>query len=160
MSALASSFFVVLPVLFLYMYFVKKDKNAYSFAVAIVVFYAVSNIVKLIVKEPRPCDTSSLSWINSYSCESGYAFPSSHATTLTGLAFFFRGYKVLSILYTIWLVVVLFGRVYLGQHYLTDVLVGIVLSIAIYYVISIFKTKINDFLNSIVKKIIPKIAIK
>ncbi len=159
MMLLAESFFAVIPAVVLYMYF-RKDKNVYSFIVAFVLFYAVSELLKFLFAEPRPCAASGLDWINSAACESGFAFPSNHALTLTGLAFFFKNYRYLRVLYLVWLLVVLFGRVYLGQHYLTDVLAGAILSIGLYYLISVYKNRINGLLNSLVHRVSPRIALR
>ena len=160
MALLAKSFFVVLPALVLYMYFYKKDMNAYSFVVAGVVFYVVSDLIKNIVREPRPCNVSELSWINNVGCESSFSFPSNHASVLTGLAFFLRGYKYIRVAYIVWLVLILFGRIYLGVHYFTDVIAGVALSIALYYLVSKYAERINIFLNNLVKKLVPRIALK
>jgi undecaprenyl-diphosphatase len=160
MTVLASSFFVVIPAVFLYMYFVKKDYNSYSFIVTAIILYMISDIIKFIVAEPRPCNVSELNWINNVSCENTFSFPSNHASVLTGLTFFVGKYKYVRILYIVWLVAVLFGRIYLGVHYFTDVIVGVFLSIAVYYIISHYSKKINVLLNNIVKKVIPKIALK
>ena len=123
----ASSFFIVLPAIAIYLFY-KKDKNVFVFAIAVVLLYVIADLIKMLVKEPRPCDVTSLSWINTYGCEGGYSFPSDHAMTLTGLALFINNYKYLRVLYLAWLIMVLFGRVYLGQHYFTDVVAGAVLS--------------------------------
>ncbi len=162
MNLLASSFFVVLPLIALYLYFIKKDKNVYTFAVAVVLFYIISDLIKNLVREPRPChfNITGLNWINNLSCENSFSFPSNHASVLTGLGFFLKNYKYVEILYIAWLILVLFGRVYLGVHYLTDVIAGIFLSIFLYYLLNHFRTKINSVLNNIVKKISPKLALK
>lgn len=160
MTVLASSFFVVIPAVFLYMYFVKKDYNSYSFIVTAIILYMISDIIKFIVAEPRPCNVSELNWINNVSCENTFSFPSNHASVLTGLTFFVGKYKYVRILYIVWLVAVLFGRIYLGVHYFTDVIVGVFLSITVYYIINHYSKKINVLLNNIVKRIIPKIALK
>ena len=83
-------------------------------------------------------------------CESSFSFPSSHATTLTGLYFITRTYKYLNIMYIVWLFLVLFGRVYLGQHYLTDVIAGFIISIAVGYAIIRNKERINNILYKII----------
>ncbi len=160
MGVIGKSFLVVIPFLVLYLYFIKKDANAYTFVVAGILFYIVSDAIKLLTKEPRPCNVAELSWINHISCESSYSFPSNHASVLTGLTFLLGKYRYLQIAYIVWLAMVLFGRVYLGLHYFTDVLAGIALSLLMYYVISKYKNRINKLLNGIVKRILSKLALK
>ncbi|MEM3841324.1 MAG: phosphatase PAP2 family protein [Candidatus Micrarchaeaceae archaeon] len=159
MAILAKSFFVVLPVIALYMYFYRKDPNAYSLVVAGILFFIVSDVIKNIIREPRPCNISELSWINNVGCQSSFSFPSDHAAVLTGLAFFLKGYKYLRLAYVVWLLLILFGRVYLGLHYFTDVIAGVVISIVLYYLLSRYTKQINKFLNKIMKKILPRIAL-
>ncbi len=157
-STLSSSFLIVIPLLAIYLY-LKKDKNVYTFIVAGIVFFIISDIIKMLTMEPRPCNVSELSWINNLGCENTFSFPSNHASVLTGLIFFLKPYKYLRILYFIWLALELFGRVYLGLHYFTDVIAGIALSITLYYIISFYKPKINEILNNLVKRVVPKLAL-
>lgn len=160
MSLLSESYLVVLPAVALYMYVRRKDMNVYSFVVAFVVLYIVSDIIKMIVREPRPCTVGSLSWINSVTCEvSSFGFPSNHASVLTVLPAFMGSYRYVRWMYIVWLVVILFGRVYLGAHYLTDVIAGIAVSIAIGYAIYRYHDSINRTLNGILRKIHPSLAI-
>ncbi len=156
MYYMAESFFVVLPLIAIYL-FLKKDKNVYSFVFAMVVLYAVGTIIKDIIMEPRPCNVTELEWINHFYCEGGYSFPSNHATVLTGLAIFTKNKKVLTGFYIIWLVILLFGRVYLGQHYLTDVIAGIIISIAVSLVIYKYKDIVNKIGDALVKNIFGRI---
>lgn len=149
MSPLADSFYVVLPLIAIYLYLM-KDRNTVLFVGAFVVLFAVSEIIKHIVAEPRPCTQQELSWINVVgACESSYGFPSSHATTLTGLVFFLSKYRVVQALYIVWLIFVLFGRVYLGQHYLTDVVAGILVSLVMGYLIYWKRETLNKFMRPI-----------
>ncbi|MCW6159909.1 MAG: phosphatase PAP2 family protein [Candidatus Micrarchaeales archaeon] len=141
MVPFAESFFIVLPFLALYLVW-KRDNDVYSFILAAVVLFALGEVLKYIFQEARPCSLSSLSWINHPVCESGFAFPSNHAITLTGLIFFLKRYRILQVLYIIWLVVILFGRIYLGQHYLTDVVAGAIISLIIGYVIYHYRNKV------------------
>ncbi|MGC8676326.1 MAG: phosphatase PAP2 family protein [Candidatus Micrarchaeia archaeon] len=136
MQVLGPSFVVVLPLLVIYL-LLRHDKNVFALVAAGVLLYVVSDTIKLIVKEPRPCDVSAtgLSWINAPACESSFSFPSNHASVLTGLALFTSKYKYVRIAYVVWLAIVLFGRVYLGLHYFTDVLAGMAISIIISYAI-------------------------
>ncbi len=143
MGYLAKSFLIVLPLIAVYLYY-KKDRNVFSFVFAGVLLFAVAEVLKTIFKVPRPCELSSYSWINTVGCEGGYGFPSSHAMTLTGLAFFVKNYKYLEVLYIVWLALLLFGRIYLGQHYFTDVLVGAVLSVILAAVLYRYRKLVNS----------------
>lgn len=153
MILLGESFLVVLPVLGLYMLF-KRDMNVYTFVIAGILLFVVSDTIKMIVREPRPCNVSALSWINNPVCEPSFSFPSNHASVLTGLTFFMGNYKYVRILYIVWLVLILFGRVYLGVHYFTDVLAGVGLSLAVAYVIYRYRKPINALADKIVGRII------
>ncbi|MGC8572344.1 MAG: phosphatase PAP2 family protein [Candidatus Micrarchaeia archaeon] len=130
MVYLASSFFIILPLIVIFM-LLKRDNRVYALIAFGIIAFVISELIKYIVKEPRPCNVSQLSWINNVSCESSFSFPSNHASVLTGVIPFLNKYRILQILYIIWLILVLFGRVYLGVHYLTDVIAGIILSIIV-----------------------------
>jgi undecaprenyl-diphosphatase len=152
MAPFAESFFIVLPLVAIWLYY-RKDKNVFSFVFAAVGLFIVGEVIKMIVMEPRPCSLPQLSWINHVGCESGFSFPSNHAMTLTGPILFLRGYTYLRWLYAIWLVLILFGRVYLGQHYLTDVLAGMVISIAIAYIVYRYRERIDRIALGIASRI-------
>ena len=162
MAYLAKSFFIVLPVLVIYL-LLKKDMNVYSFVVAGILLYVVSDAIKIITKEPRPCNVPYLTdvlHINYISCQSSFSFPSNHAGVLTGLTIFLKNYKYVRVLYVVWLVLILFGRIYLGLHYLTDVIAGAALSIVVAYIIYRYRDYINKALNAVVKKILPPLAVE
>lgn len=152
MSLLAVSFLVVLPLVAIWLYY-RKDKNVFSFIVAIVVLYIVGDLLKHIFLEPRPCSLPGFGWINQVGCETGFAFPSDHAMTLTGPILFLKGYGYLRWLYGIWLALILFGRVYLGQHYLTDVLAGMIISIVLAYLIYRYRDRIDGIALRILDRI-------
>ncbi|MGC8662590.1 MAG: phosphatase PAP2 family protein [Candidatus Micrarchaeia archaeon] len=159
MKYIGESFLIVIPLVAIYLYF-KKDKNVFSFSVLFFLLYFTSEIIKLIVREKRPCNIPSLSWINNIGCESSFSFPSNHATVLSGLVLFTSSYKYLEILYTVWLIFVLFGRVYLGLHYFTDVVVGVLISFAIvWFIRKYYSKKINSKLSRIFCIIFRKLKI-
>ena len=62
-----------------------------------------------------------------------YGFPSNHASNTWGLAFFitflFRRYK-LTFFFFLWALLVCYSRMYLGVHYLGDLLIGGLLALA------------------------------
>lgn len=154
MNYFAISFYLVLIGLGAFLY-LKKDKNLFSFALALVALFALSEILKLIFAEPRPCQSEPLAfpWIGGV-CESGFGFPSSHATTLTGLYFFIKEYRYINALYIIWLAIIFFGRVYLGAHYLMDVIAGVIISIIVAAIIYRYKNIINNFIAKIANRVL------
>ncbi|MGC8671611.1 MAG: phosphatase PAP2 family protein [Candidatus Micrarchaeia archaeon] len=145
MQALGPSFIVVLPLLVIYL-LLRHDKNVFALVLAGLLLYLVSDTIKLLVREPRPCDVQAtgLTWINAPACESSFSFPSNHASVLTGLALFTDKYKYVRIAYILWLALVLFGRVYLGLHYLTDVIAGMAISIIISYAIYVYRQRLAE----------------
>ena len=143
MSYFLESYLVVIPLIFLYLLF-KKDRNAFPFAVAFFLLYLLSDLIKMIVKEPRPCSLQGLQYLQTY-CDTGYSFPSSHATALTGLFLFLDG-KYLTLLYLAWVVILLFGKLLLAQHYLTDLAAGALLSILVAGLLRTQSRKINSAL--------------
>ena len=143
MSYFLESYLVVIPLIFLYLLF-KRDRNAFIFAAAFLLLYLISDIIKMIVKEPRPCSLQGLQYLQAY-CDTGYSFPSSHATTLAGL-FLFLNYRYIRILYIAWVVLLLFGKLLLAQHYLTDIVAGVVISLIVAGLLKTQSGKINNIL--------------
>ncbi len=155
MSYWAESFYVVLIVILAYFY-LKKDKNFFPFGIALVVLLLIGETLKDIVREPRPCARGDLAWVSQVACESSYSFPSNHATVLGGLWIFMKNYKYVRAGYIIWLVVVLFGRVYLGQHYFTDVIAGTAISIAGCYIMYKYENAINRIVGKVLARVLGK----
>ena len=92
-----------------------------------------NHIIKEIVKRPRPS-------VFKLTSESSYSFPSSHtmmSTIFYGLLIYFIWEKLknrkLKILLTIIFSIIILGtgisRIYLGAHYATDVLAGLILGL-------------------------------
>ncbi len=150
MSYVVESYFVVLPLIMIYMIY-KKDRNVFSFALAGLVFYLIGDVLKKIIQEPRPCSLSGIEYMKNY-CDTGYSFPSNHATVLTGLALFIN-YKYLRALYILWVILLLFGKVFLAQHYFTDIIAGIIISLVVGRIIQVYSKRINGFLSSVFNRI-------
>ncbi len=153
MSYVVESYYVVLPAVMLYLLY-KKDRNVFSFAFALVALYIIGDVIKAMVREPRPCAVGS-GYITAF-CDTGYSFPSNHATVLTGL-FMFIKYKYLRALYLIWVAVVLFGKVFLAQHYFTDIVAGIIISIAFAKLVQVYSKRINGFFARIFNFVLGKV---
>ena len=154
MSYVVESYLVVLPLILIYLIY-KKDRNVFVFAVAGLLLYIIGDIIKMIIREPRPCSLQGAEYIQNY-CDTGYSFPSNHATVLTGLAPFIN-YKYLRILYVLWVVLLLFGKLFLAQHYLTDLIAGVIISLIVARLLQVYSKKINEVLAGIFNRIFGRV---
>lgn len=138
---------VVLSILIFIMFLVLKQKDkAYKIASSIILSTIINNIVKIIIRRPRPEYITVV--------EKTFSYPSGHtmaSTTLYGILLYLllksnlkKTYKIVfGIILGILPLLVGISRIYLGAHFFTDVfggylLSGIILTI-IYYIDEIKK---------------------
>lgn len=94
-----------------------------------------SELIKNFIQRPRPCnDIDMQSHIHALlgGCSGTYSFPSSHATTHFGMAFYIYltmkpYFKKWGYLFFFWAATVAYGQVYVGIHYPIDVFCGAIL---------------------------------
>lgn len=123
----------------LFIILIKKKKYPLAITINLIAVFIASQLAKAIVERDRPLDM--------LVSAPGYSYPSGHS--MVGLAYFsFLSYLVikyipnkivkiiLPIVFTITILLVGFSRIYLGVHYLSDVLAGFLLG-AIYLIIFI-----------------------
>lgn len=101
--------------------------------------------MKALVKRPRPYTHSGIKSVTDPT--GGWSFPSGHShsianlsTQLSGKVQKTYGYIVASVV----MVLVAFSRMYLGQHFLTDVIVGLALGVALATVLSMLFELLKD----------------
>jgi len=123
MLAITWSYIIVLPILF---YSFLKEKKGKKFVLLILFSYLFSIGLKQLFKEQRPCKVENFPNV---SCENSYSFPSDHAVVLTSPLLILKKKKD----YFAWLLLVLFSRIYLVEHYFHDVAVGFLIGLAISY---------------------------
>ena len=102
----------------------RDHKKIIPLALSFVLYFLIVNVLKMVVARPRPyvdLNNELVNVTNPYR-----SFPSGHATSVSLLIPFFNS----SVSGAIWWVIVIIislSRVYLGVHYLSDVIFGIML---------------------------------
>ena len=136
----------------------KKAENLKVFliflvSVAILITIADQSSVKLfknVFERLRPCHCeqirNSIHILNNH-CGGQFGFVSSHATNMFALAIFlslFFKNKTVTILLVVWATIVAYSRIYLGVHYLGDVLGGAILGTVIAFIVYYIFKKISN----------------
>ena len=133
--------------------FLKNRKTVGLPIISITAFSAFLNLaIKLALSRARPDGFFLTEPTLFYNMPGGFSFPSGHAQT--GSVFYFlitiffahnsshKNKKIAMIFYTIFCILLCTSRVYLGVHFLSDVIAGLCLSVAINsFAIIIFKSK-------------------
>lgn len=152
MTKLGNTITVIIILIILVVCLKKEDK--YSIFYTIITTILTNQIIKNIIRRPRP---DHIRLIN----EGGYSYPSGHSMISIALYGFliYLVYKNIknkvlkSILIALLFIVIIgigLSRVYLGVHYLSDVLAGFFLTIPILIlIVSHFRGNINDKDSSI-----------
>ena len=140
----------------LFYFFKKKDKKLFllslGFFVALgITFLLIDYCIKPIVKESRPFVEfpEILTYFEkyNYTVPKDYSFPSGHSTAAFLALSYFMFIDKKSLFYTIpFAILISFSRVFIGAHYLSDVLagmaIGLVLGIAFNFVFKLIIDKI------------------
>lgn len=134
---------IVLAALFL---IVKKTrKEGVTLAIGLILHVIVCNVLlKNIVARPRPY-TEVEGLVSLIGKLSDYSFPSGHTVvTFMGATVLYKKFpKYIGITAFIWAVITGFSRMYLGVHYLTDILGGGILGIILGYVVVLIVQKLD-----------------
>ncbi|MEP6846438.1 MAG: phosphatase PAP2 family protein [Panacibacter sp.] len=94
-----------------------------------------SGLIKNLVQRTRPCNDDDLRlYVKALlgGCSGTYSFPSSHATTHFGMAFYIYYtmkpyFKKWGYLFFFWAATIAYGQVYVGVHYPIDIFGGAIL---------------------------------
>lgn len=130
------SFWGILIVIFLV--FLVNRKVSYICLGASIIQTSLNRVIKAIVRRPRPN-------VDVFIRESNFSFPSGHAMAITclyGLLIYYlykseiRYRKLLIVICVLIIVLVSLSRVYLGVHYFSDIIGGILLSLSLVLYIS------------------------
>lgn len=135
--------FMVIAILF---YWLFNKKGAYKFVTAFLFSTAVTGALKTLIKRPRPFDYAP-DKINSIGPKTqGYSFPSGHsqaAAVITLGTWKLTKNKIIRVLLIFNIILIPLSRLYLAQHYPTDVLVGLLIGILMVLLIYFIFDKIK-----------------
>ena len=136
--------------------YMRKDKqikqNGYELLINIAVSQLITEALKISINRERPADKYPTE-IFAYSPTHGYSFPSGHTSlafaTATTLALDYKKWYIVVPAY-LWAGSVAYSRMYLGVHYPSDVLGGIIIGIGSGYLShwltkKLFKDKNNSY---------------
>ena len=128
------------------LFFRERKKESLILFFSLIVGYAWGSLTKIFVHRPRP--------ILSFVQETGYSFPSNHATfsvILFSLIIYFFARRVENILVrkififinVLFILLTCFSRIYLNVHWFTDVVGGFALGVFIVSVVILFLKSLN-----------------
>jgi len=134
---LGSTVFIVslCVVLFFLFLFLKKKNIAFIIAGCLIISTIFNNVVKLIIRRPRP-------EVLRLVTEKSFSFPSGHtmgAVSMYGIILYLiiksnlnKNVKwMLGIIFTVLPILVGISRIYLGAHFASDIIGGILLALAL-----------------------------
>ena len=151
----ASDRWIWIPFYIFLLYAVYKNsgKETFKIILSIAVLILLTDQVSVFVKDHvmryRPCHNlilqSQIHLVNNY-CGGQYGFVSSHAANSSGLALFLfflfrKKINLLSVFIFSWCLLVSYSRIYLGQHYPTDVFGGWIVGFVSAWIIFYFYKK-------------------
>jgi len=118
---IVSSLIFMAIVFALYCYLLRKKKeNVLDLFFLVMIAYILANILKLIFMRERPLDGLLV--------DEDYSFPSAHTSVIFSMFFLMlKEFPKKYFLFLVIAVVIAFSRLYLGMHYLADVIGGVLL---------------------------------
>ncbi|KGN02242.1 phosphatidic acid phosphatase [Clostridium novyi A str. 4570] len=132
---------------FFFFYIKKRKRDGYFYAITVLIIALISQGIKFIVKRPRPTGN----WLVHIG---GYSFPSGHSilsmtAALLIIYFILSTVKnkalaiIISVLVYIYGSLVGLSRVYVGVHYISDVVGGWTLSTVLVFISLLIYTNMN-----------------
>jgi undecaprenyl-diphosphatase len=138
-------------------WFIKQDKPRRRHAIissglAFLLGEALNQIILLIIHRPRPYDAGITNLIIEKSAD--WSFPSDHATAVAAIAatFAILAFRKQALLFSIAALLVCWSRVYIGTHYVSDIVAGVIMgTIAAWAVTYAYRPglRVNKWLTTI-----------
>ncbi|MBE6140778.1 MAG: phosphatase PAP2 family protein [Firmicutes bacterium] len=136
-------FIVVITIIFFFLW--KKNRGGQLMALVIIISTLVNNLFKIIIRRARPIGIALVE-------ESTFSYPSGHTMAVVTLVSFLliainrgEGSKKIKTIFNIVLPLIAFlillSRIYLGVHFITDVISGVITSLIIVLTTTFFIDK-------------------
>ncbi len=128
---------VIIPIIY---FSVKKDyKTVLNIVIGVLLCLAITYFIKYLLLRPRPFELLSIAKLTT---EYSPSFPSTHATVVFYMFFLLKDkLKKLKIPLLIYAVLVAFSRIFLGMHFTSDVIAGIIIAPIILYLLLLIESK-------------------
>lgn len=138
----------ILIVIMVFIYFLFNKKAGQRIAFSVFTSLLVNNGIKALVKRPRPFDLYPDRIIPArVETATGYSFPSGHAqgsaATYTSLGILINKKKVWIII-SILILLIAGSRIFLGVHYPSDAITGVLIGITIAIIGNILHKRVED----------------
>ncbi|MEG1506442.1 MAG: phosphatase PAP2 family protein [Bacilli bacterium] len=139
---LGSTEFIILLILALLLFW-RKGRRGIQVTAFMIFSVLVNQVMKVFIRRPRPVDVEHLV------TETSFSFPSGHtmaSATIVGFLIYViwkgnlkKNIKIiLTVILSIFLLLVMFSRVYLGAHFATDVIGGLITSAILTFIVIYF----------------------
>ncbi|MGA2130289.1 MAG: phosphatase PAP2 family protein [Candidatus Pacearchaeota archaeon] len=141
--AITSTLAIVIVFVLINAFFLQKEKRKWLIPLwlSAAVAYVIAFILKIIIQRQRPFELGIVSIANGVKetfASWDFSFPSSHAILVFAvLPFITKEYPKLKYVWIVFACLVAFSRVYLGVHFLSDVISGAVIG----YLVGFFTLK-------------------
>lgn len=123
-------FYLAIGIIF---YWILDKKFGFKLMVTFLFSMTINGLIKTIVKRPRPFHKDSSLLLHDFDITDGYSFPSGHAQGIFSMGTILLKehgrHKWLKYTLITLMILVPISRVYLAQHYLSDILVGAVIGV-------------------------------
>ena len=127
------------------LYWTGREKASFQFLTVALFAMLAAGVLKIIFDRPRPSSEEFKLIFKDF--HSQYSFPSGHATTIAAYFVFLKNKLTQNnrIIFGVLVLLVMISRLYVGAHFLTDVLAGLLLGVFIGWFAKFFFRELKTY---------------